>query len=266
MHPRRSYSRWRLLLTAPRTGAENMARDSALQARAARTGETVFSIYSWTRPTLSFGRHQPAAGLYDLAKIRSANIDVVRRPTGGRAILHDHEVTYSVTAPVQDAAPLRETYARINRILLDGLGRLGIDVELASPRQRAPAPSMRPCFETPGEGELVARGRKLVGSAQWRDEGALLQHGSILVDDDQTSIPLFAAAGAGAQADSMQRPSTLNALLGRSPDVAEVAKVLFDAVRSLEDEEATQIDEEELRGETMRHIPHFLDEGWTWRR
>jgi lipoate-protein ligase A len=266
MHPRRSYSRWRLLLTAPRTGAENMARDSALQARAARTGETVFSIYSWTRPTLSFGRHQPAAGLYDMEKIRSANIDVVRRPTGGRAILHDHEVTYSVTAPVQDAAPLRETYARINRILLDGLGRLGVDVELASPRQRAPVPSMRPCFETPGEGELVARGRKLVGSAQWRDEGALLQHGSILVDDDQTSIPLFAAAGAGARADSMQRPSTLNALLGRSPDVAEVAKVLFDAVRSLEDEGATELDEEELRGETMRHIPHFLDEGWTWRR
>ena len=158
MHPRRSYSRWRLLIAAPRSGAENMARDTALQARAARTGETVFSIYSWTRPTLSFGRHQPAAGLYDMDKIRSANIDVVRRPTGGRAILHDHEVTYSVTAPVQDAAPLRETYARINRILLDGLGRLGVDVELASPRERAPAPSMRPCFETPGEGELVARG------------------------------------------------------------------------------------------------------------
>jgi lipoate-protein ligase A len=226
----------------------------------------VFSIYSWMRPTLSFGRHQPAAGLYDMDKIRSANVDVVRRPTGGRAILHDHEVTYSVTAPVRDAAPLRETYARINRILLDGLGRLGVDLEVASPRGRSPAPSMRPCFETPGEGELVARGRKLVGSAQWRDEGALLQHGSILVDDDQSSIPLFAAAVTGAPTESVQRPSTLNALLGRSPDVAEVAKVLFDAVRSLEDEKATELDEEELRGETMRHIPHFLDEGWTWRR
>jgi lipoate-protein ligase A len=266
MHARRSYSRWRLLLAAPRTGAENMARDSALQARAARTGETVFSIYSWKRPTLSFGRHQPAAGLYDMEKIRSANIDVVRRPTGGRAILHDHEVTYSVTAPVQDAAPLRETYSRINRILLDGLGRLGVDVELASPRERAPAPSVRPCFEAPGEGELVARGRKLVGSAQWRDEGALLQHGSILVDDDQTSILSFAAAGTGASGDSIRPPSTLKALLGRTPDVAEVAKVLFDAVRSLEDEEATELDEDELRGETMRQIPHFLDEGWTWRR
>jgi lipoate-protein ligase A len=266
MHPQRSYGRWRLLLAAPRSGAENMARDSALQARAARTGETVFCIYSWTRPTLSFGRHQPAAGLYDIEKIRCSNVDVVRRPTGGRAILHDHEVTYSVTAPVMDAAPLRETYARINRILLDGLGRLGIDVELSAPGERAPTPSVRPCFETPAKGELVARGRKLVGSAQWRDQGGLLQHGSILVDDDQSLLPSFAAAGTGTPSDSIPRPATLHALLGRSPEVAEVAGAMFDAVRSREDENATELAEEEIRGDTMTRIPQFLDEGWTWRR
>src|SRR5712671_8145773 len=153
MHPRRSYSPWRLLFAAPRSGAENMARDIALQARAARTGETVFSVYTWSRPTLSFGRNQPASGLYDLEKIRAADIDVVRRPTGGRAILHDREVTYSVTAPVVDAAPLRETYSRINRILQIGLSRLGVLVETAATSERALPPSVRPCFETPGEGE-----------------------------------------------------------------------------------------------------------------
>ena len=266
MHSRRSFSNWRLLLAAPRSGAENMARDSALQTRAARTGETVFSIYSWTRPTLSFGRHQPAAGLYDMEKLRSANVETVRRPTGGRAILHDREVTYSVTAPLQNAAPLRETYARINRILLDGLRRLGADVELASPGGRAPAPSTRPCFETPGEGELVAAGHKLVGSAQWRDGGALLQHGSILVDDDQSALPSFAVEGTEAPADSIPRPATLHALLGRTPDVAEVASAMFEAVRSLEDEDAALMAEDEMYTETMTHIPHFLDEGWTWRR
>src|SRR3954468_9964962 len=114
MHSRRSYSRWRLLMVPPRVGAENMARDSALQARAAHTGETVFSVYSWSRPTLSFGRNQPARGQYDLKKIRAAGIDVVRRPTGGRAILHHREVTYSVTAPVDGEGSLRETYTRIN--------------------------------------------------------------------------------------------------------------------------------------------------------
>src|SRR2546423_9730282 len=137
MHPRRSLSRWRLLLVAPRSGAENMARDTALQSRASRTGETVFSIYSWSRPTLSFGRNQPAFGLYDLRKIKAADIDVVRRPTGGRAILHHREVTYSVTAPVDGGSP-RQSYVRINRILQMGLTRLGVLVDAASPSHTAP--------------------------------------------------------------------------------------------------------------------------------
>jgi lipoyl(octanoyl) transferase len=265
MHPRRSYSRWRLLIAAPRSGAENMARDTALQARAARTGETVFSIYSWSRPTLSFGRNQSASGLYDVGRIRAAGIDVVRRPTGGRAILHHREVTYSVTAPVKDAAPLRETYSRINRILQIGLRQLGVSVEPASPSQRAAAPSARPCFETPGEGELVANGSKLVGSAQSRDGCSLLQHGSILVDDDQSTLSVF-AVGVDAASESVPVPATLHALLGRSPDAAEVASAMFDAVRLLEDADASGLAEGDVRDEALKHVPHFLDEDWTWRR
>lgn len=264
MHPRRSYSPWRLLFAAPRSGAENMARDIALQARAARTGETVFSVYSWSRPTLSFGRNQPASGLYDLDRIRAAGIDVVRRPTGGRAILHNHEVTYSVTAPLEDAAPLRETYSRINRILQNGLSRLGVTVVPATSSERAVVPSVRPCFETPAEGELVARGSKLVGSAQYREDGALLQHGSILVNDDQSSLPDFAKSA--AESEWVPAPATLHALLGRSPDPAEVAEAMFGAVRSLEDERAIELDEAEVRDAALEHVSHFLDEGWTWRR
>ncbi|HXL86228.1 MAG TPA: hypothetical protein VN927_03420 [Gemmatimonadaceae bacterium] len=243
-----------------------MARDTALQARAAETSETVFSVYSWARPTLSFGRHQPATGLYDVERIHAAGLDVVRRPTGGRAILHNREVTYSVTAPIEDAEPLREAYSRINRILLDGLTRLGVVAALASPAARAPAPSIRPCFETPGEGELVADGGKLVGSAQWRDAGALLQHGSILVEDDQSSLPSFAACSVNGSRGSIAQPATLAALLGRAPDAAEVASAMFGAVRSLEDADATVLDEDEIRAEALQHVPHFLDEDWTWRR
>jgi lipoate-protein ligase A len=242
-----------------------MARDAALQARAARTGETVFSVYSWSRPTLSFGRNQPASGLYDLEKIRAAGIDVVRRPTGGRAILHDREVTYSVTAPLEDAAPLRETYSRINQILQAGLSSLGVAVVPATSSERAAVPSVRPCFETPAEGELVAHGSKLVGSAQYRDDGALLQHGSILVNDDQSSLTEFAAT-LSAESESIPAPATLHALLGRSPDAAEVAEAMFGAVRSLEDARAIELDEDEVRDAALQHVSHFLDEGWTWRR
>jgi lipoate-protein ligase A len=264
MHPRRSYSPWRLLIAAPRSGAENMARDVALQGRAARTGETVFSVYTWSRPTLSFGRNQPATGHYDLAKIRSAGLDVVRRPTGGRAILHNREVTYSVTAPVKDALPLREAYSQINRILQTGLSRLGVMVEAVPRSQPTRAPSVRSCFETPAEGELIAAGCKLVGSAQWRDGKALLQHGSILVNDDQSSLPSF-AIGTRSESEMIQ-PATLHALLGRSPDVGEVASAMFDAVRSLEDADASELAEDEVREEALENVPHFLDEDWTWRR
>jgi lipoate-protein ligase A len=265
MHPRRSFSRWRLLVAAPRSGAENMARDIALHARAARTGETVFCVYSWSAPTLSLGRNQPARGSYDREKLRASGVDVVRRPTGGRAILHDREVTYSVTAPVDQDVSLRETYERINRILRSGLSRLGVIVETAGRTERAGVPSTRPCFETPFEGELVSEGAKLVGSAQWRDGGALLQHGSILVDDDQSSLPIF-GSGLESFGGVIPAPATLQSLLGRAPDVREVATAMFDAVRALEDAEATKLMEDEIRGEAMEHVPQFLDEGWTWRR
>jgi lipoate-protein ligase A len=242
-----------------------MARDSALKARAARTGETVFSIYSWSAPTLSFGRNQPASGHYDPRKLRDSGVCVVRRPTGGRAIFHDREVTYSVTAPLFDEQPLRETYARINRILQSGLSRLGVFVETAARSDRAAVPSIRPCFETPAEGELVALGAKLVGSAQWRDAGALLQHGSILVDDDQSSLAAF-GSGSESSGETIPAPATLHALLGRAPDVGEVAAAMFDAVRELEDEDAVPLLEDEIRDEGLVYVPHFLDEGWTWRR
>lgn len=263
MHPRRSNRRWRFLVAPPRSGAENMARDVALQARAARTGETVFSIYSWMRPTLSFGRNQSAKDLYDLKKIRAANIDVVRRPTGGRAILHHREVTYSVTAPIEGAS-LQQTYAAINRILQLGLSSLGVLVEAAAGSERAEVPGIKPCFEAPAKGELIAGGAKLVGSAQWRENGALLQHGSILVDDDQSS--LLDLSVTPASGDHWNPPASLHSLLGRAPDASEVAGVMRDAVRSLEDEDVTELDEEEVRASMLERVPQFLDEEWTWRR
>jgi lipoate-protein ligase A len=243
-----------------------MARDTALQVRAAKTLETVFSVYTWTRPTLSFGRHQPAMGRYDVERIHAAGLDVVRRPTGGRAILHNREVTYSVTAPLEGAEPLRKAYSRINRILLDGLARLGIVAGLATTSERAPVPSIRPCFETPGEGELVAEGGKLVGSAQWRDGGALLQHGSILVEDDQSSLNSFAADAMDDSFGAIGQPATLAGLLGRAPDASEVASAMFDAVRSLEDADATELGEDEIRADALKQLPRFLDREWTWRR
>jgi lipoate-protein ligase A len=254
--------RWRLLVTDPASGPENMALDEALMARARMTREWVFRVYSWSAPTLSLGRHQSACAAYDPGTLAEAGIAVVRRPTGGRAVLHDREVTYSVTAPATEAGALRESYERINRLVVDGLRSLGVDVEVAE-TARAPKPDLTPCFERPSPGELTAGGRKLAGSAQWREHGALLQHGSILVDGDQAAVStLLRHPLARANA-----PATLRALIGHAPTVADVATALFDAVRRCEDRRATELTPDAaLLGRAARLRPRYEDDAWTWRR
>lgn len=258
-----SPTRWRLLLSPPLDGAVNMALDEALQERARSSGESVLRVYGWLRPTLSFGRNQTARGTYDEERVRRAGVGVVRRPTGGRAVLHDREITYSVTAPAAAGASLAESYARINRLLCDGLYRLGVAAEVAAGTGRAPRPGAAPCFETPTVGELVLGGRKLAGSAQWRNDGALLQHGSILVEDDQSAVTGLLRR----PATTPPPPATLHEALGRVPEVAEVAAALFEAVRRLEDAGATSLSPDEIprsRAETLR--ARYDDHRWTWRR
>jgi lipoate-protein ligase A len=242
-----------------------MARDAALLDRAAATGETVYSIYSWSAPTLSFGRNQRARGSYDRGKLGARGVGVVRRPTGGRAILHHREVTYSVSAAVRADESLRASYRRINEILLETLRRLGVNATLAGAGASL-KPSAIPCFEAPSEGEIVAGGKKLVGSAQWRTPSAFLQHGSILIDDDQTSLASFAAVGADDAAHEPPAPATLRELLGRAPASAEIAATMFDSVRDSESADGSELREEDIRAAALSRVPEFLDDAWTWRR
>jgi len=241
-----------------------MARDVALMRRARETGETVFSAYGWTQPTLSLGRNQQAIGCYDLERMRLLGIDAVRRPTGGRALLHHREVTYSVTAPIVPGVTLRESYERINVILLTALRGLGVGASVAEPEGPAPPPTNSPCFATPSRGELITDGRKLVGSAQWREADALLQHGSILIEDDQSLIPLVSLVQNGGS--TMPPPATLTRALGRTPPAEEITQALIDAVREIEDADARPIDEAEVRESTLAELPRFENEVWTWRR
>lgn len=254
---------WRLLVTPPAPGADNMALDEALMARAVDSGEWVLRVYSWAAPTVSLGRNQTATGRYDLDRVRSRGLAVVRRPTGGRAILHHREITYSVTAPVADAGDLRASYERINRLLVDGLRRLGVAATVAHPATRAVAPGMAPCFDAPADGELTLDGRKLAGSAQWRSDGALLQHGSILVADDQSALAELAI---DAQR-SVPPPATLSEALGSTPSPALLADALAEAVRAIEDPSASELVlEDSVRARASGLVVRYLDDAWTWRR
>lgn len=263
-HPQRAPAgvRWTLLFTPPARGVENMALDEALMEYARRTGAWIFRVYGWSVPTLSLGRNQRAAGAYDRGKLTELGIDVVRRPTGGRAILHFHEVTYAVAGPAEVAGDLHESYARINRLLLSGLRLLGVEAMVTETPRRASGPGLAPCFDHPSAGELVVAGRKLAGSAQWRSDGALLQHGSILVEDDQSMVATLTT-------ESVARPpaaATLREILGHAPTLEHVADALFAAVRA-EDPSARAIESDEhLRSLAGELAQRYRDPEWTWRR
>ncbi len=177
---------WRLIRSGRLPGARNMAIDHALAAGLA-PGSGVLRLYGWARPTVSFGRNERSAGLYSVRAARERGIDLVRRPTGGRAVLHDVELTYAVVAPARAFGGARAAYRRINAALAGALGSLGAPVELSADGE-AVGLEAGPCFGRAVAGEVVSGGRKLVGSAQARIGGALLQHGSILVGGEQARL------------------------------------------------------------------------------
>jgi lipoate-protein ligase A len=177
---------WRLLLDAPAGGAWNMAVDEVLlDGVAAGTAAPTLRFYEWSPPCLSLGYFQPF-DVVDLDACRALGVEVVRRPTGGRAILHDRELTYSVALPASalghDGGVL-PSYYRLSLALQDGLRRLGVPATLA-PESAVSIPTVHGpvCFDRPSAHEILLQGRKLVGSAQMRRGGGILQHGSILIE------------------------------------------------------------------------------------
>ncbi|MGQ0766081.1 MAG: lipoate--protein ligase family protein [Gemmatimonadota bacterium] len=257
---------WRLLFTEPLGGAENMAVDEVLLESAIATGRRTVRVYSWRTPTVSFGRNQRVAGRFERVAFSAGGLDVVRRITGGRALLHSREITYSVASPVRDSA-LRGDYDLITGLLLRALRALGVNAAEAKAASRRNLDQKRSrrdliCFESPSRGELVVGGDKLSGSAQLRLAGAFLQHGSILIDDDQN---LLAEAMPDARTLPARPAATLRAALGRSIEPGEFASVLFREVRRSWDDSATEaeLDPGELRrvGELVHR---YEDAGWTW--
>ncbi len=171
---------WDLVLDGPRPGRENMERDTALaEAVAAGQRRPTLCLYAWSPPAVSIGRHQEPAGACDAAACAAAGWEVVRRPTGGRAVLHAaDEVTYAVALPLAAApAGVLAAYAWLAQGLVAAYRHLGLPAEFAAGK-RATARSGA-CFDAPAAHEVVVGGRKVVGSAQVRRAGYLLQHGSL---------------------------------------------------------------------------------------
>lgn len=214
-----------LLGVAGRRGAENMAIDQALLEEADRSGRTVLRLYRWDPPCLSFGRNEPALVRYDRAAIARLGLDVVRRPTGGRAVWHEQEVTYAVAAPLALFGSLRKSYHWIHERLVTALRSLGVAAAIAPDhRPVRPADRSTACFAAAVGGEVLAASRKVIGSAQLRQGTAFLQHGSILLDGSQDLVRVVSR-----QPSAVNGETTLSAVLGRPVSFDEVAAAIVAA-------------------------------------
>jgi lipoate-protein ligase A len=227
---------WRFEDTGHRPGVFNMAEDEALAQRLLdESGEPTLRLYGWSPPAISLGWNQSPDEI-DPARASAAGIDVVRRPTGGRAILHADELTYCVVMRVRSRNVL-SVYDEISRALVHGLGLLGADVGIERAQPHFPSlyreASAVACFSSSARFEIKHRGRKLVGSAQRRyavPDGSevVLQHGSILLGPDHLRMTDLLAGLTDEQRRALrmelaERTTDLSAVLGRRVSYHEAA-------------------------------------------
>ncbi len=190
-----SAERWRLIDSGWNTGAFNMAFDEQL-ARGVACGASAPTLrfFQWRPFCISLGRNQKWSDI-DHDRCRREGVDVVHRPTGGRAILHAEELTYSVVFRDEPERSIEETHYRIGCALAEGLRSVGVPAELnreqADLRSWYRHPSSASCFASTARHEIQVEGRKIVGSAQRRYPGAVLQHGSILLGPAHLKLPEF---------------------------------------------------------------------------
>jgi lipoate-protein ligase A len=191
--------RWRLLVEpVPATGWWNMAVDEVLLAAATRGAAPVLRFYEWQGPWLSLGYAQSFdAG--SAARCRDAGVPVLRRVPGGRAVLHGADLTYCVAAPTSALpAGLDSSYRLLSDAILAALREMGVAAERAASAAPVAPDADFDCFALPATDEICAGGRKLAGSAQRRVGGAVLQHGSIRLEDDPPAAAAAVGLGRGA--------------------------------------------------------------------
>jgi len=234
--------KWRVVDSGLGSAAANMAIDEAiLTAHAAGEVPPTLRFYGWQPAAVSLGYFQRAAEEINLAECRARGFDIVRRLTGGRAVLHDAELTYSLVVR-EDYPAIPQTitasYCYFSGGLLAGLRQLGLDARMSIPRaaygQSKKQPASAACFDAPSHYEITVEGRKLVGSAQVRKNGVILQHGSVLLrfsaEDVAAVLRLPSPEMRGPLAEMLRRRATsVEEALGRRVEWQEVCGVMAQA-------------------------------------
>ncbi len=259
-----------------RDGAGNMAVDCAIAEAVADGQPPTLRLYGWRPFCLSLGYGQRARDV-DLPALRARRWDLVRRPTGGKAILHGDELTYSFCLPLQHPLAqgnIVESYRRISAGLVAGLARLGLAADanpLVEPHTLRSAGPV--CFDLPSHYEITLAGRKVIGSAQLRRRGVLLQHGTIPLIGDLTRICDVLnfeseSERAGQKRELSRRAATLAEFLARAPSWADVAAALTQGFATALDLTLTAGELSPAEAERAAELKsqRFADEAYTFKR
>ncbi|MCB2209746.1 lipoate--protein ligase family protein [bacterium] len=229
---------WRIIEHPPARGAWNMAVDEAI-LESVYSGDTLptLRLYAWQPACLSLGRTQPFVEA-DMQALKAKGWDIVRRPTGGRAILHTDELTYAVIAPNHEprvSGGVLESYLRLSHALLQALRLLGLEPEANENAATPASGKFNPvCFEVPSNYEITVGGKKLIGSAQARRMEGILQHGALPLMGDLTRIITalqFENEDARVKAKDglLAHATTVEAVTGKAPSWEDASKAFQEA-------------------------------------
>jgi lipoate-protein ligase A len=269
---------WRLIKTPPASGAWNMAVDEAI-LQAVGNGHIMptLRLYSWEPACLSVGYAQPISDV-DIKQLKHRKWDIVRRLTGGRAILHTDELTYAVVGPQDDphlTGGVLESYRRLSKALMAALLNLGLTVE-ALPQPQSPGMNITMkepvCFEVPSNYEITTNGKKLVGSAQARKRDGVLQHGTLPLFGDLTRITQVLSFPNEHQRQIasdrlLQRATTIESVLHRVVSWDEAAESLVTAFKdTLHIKlELTELTSQEIKNAEKLEKEKYAHPSWTER-
>lgn len=267
---------WRLIVDAPAAGAHNMAVDHAiLEAVIAGAAPPTLRLYQWRPTCLSLGYGQRARET-DLERLAEYGFGIVRRPTGGQAVLHANELTYSIALPASHPlaqGSIVESYRRLSDGLIAGLKGLGMVVRAEPLLARLPSHPPVVCFESASDYEITCNGRKLVGSAQMRKRGGILQHGSLPLFGDTAQICEVLrydteTARQDARESVRDRATTLAAETHAAPSFDQVAASLAEALAAAYEVQFARqaLDEDERARALVLEEQVYDSNSWTFRR
>ncbi len=244
-----------------------MAVDEVLFQKSLAGRVTFLRFYRWERPTASFGYSQDVRQVADVDSCRRHGIDLVRRITGGKLVLHYHEITYALTSADTETfgATLGESYRRISRGLMRGLEFLGLSPQLAETPPDAYLKGAMPCFAFPARDEVEVGGRKIIGSAQKRTGAVFLQHGSIPLESDERLLRAAARAGGGEEGAGM---TSLAEAGGRPVSFEEAAEHLARGLTDVFDVrlEPFVLSSADREAAARLEARRYANDDWTFRR